>query len=398
MSGTSYQVSCSAQIGLGRGSYSAASPTSSRAQLGLAPELAQRLARLLARGGQLAFELDRLANRGMWVLTRADDAYPARLKKLLLAQAPPVLYGAGPQAPLADKALAVVGSRDASDSALQFAQALGRRCARQQVAVVSGAARGVDQAAMFGAIDGGGTAIGVTVDPLERLVQRRDLRGPLTDETLTLVTPFSPSARWHAGNAMRRNRLVYAMSHAAVVVATAAEGGGTWSGAIENMQRGWVPLHVRVDGTPGTRELVRYGGLPLHVASLDDLDLAALFDARPRTLLAVPAAVSDSEDALQALETGDVTGGSSGAAPPSDDALLRESASLDAFAAVWPLLRTYLQEPRMERDVAEALGLRPGQARAWLLRAVDEGLVDVAPKRRKVYLARGADGGQLSLG
>jgi predicted Rossmann fold nucleotide-binding protein DprA/Smf involved in DNA uptake len=53
-------------------------------------------------------------------------------------------------------ALAVVGSRDASEDALEFAHKLGQQCARQQVPLVSGTARGVDQAAMSGALDGGG--------------------------------------------------------------------------------------------------------------------------------------------------------------------------------------------------------------------------------------------------
>jgi DNA processing protein len=306
-----------------------------------------------------------------------------------------VLFGAGPQAPLADRALAVVGSRHAPEDALEFARALGRRCARQQVLVVSGAARGVDQEAMLGAIDGGGAAIGVTVDPLERLVRRRELRAPIADDTLTLITPFHPSARWHAGNAMRRNRLIYAMSHGAVVVATAAGSGGTWAGAIENMERGWVPLHVRADRTAATEELIRRGALRLASAGPEGLDIAALFEARVATLLSDRAALPDEGDgspespAERPRETG---------LDALSDNDARDGGSRDAFHLVWPLLREYLQEPRIERDVAEALRLQPRQARAWLLRAVEEELVEVQAGRRKLYVARGADGGQLSLG
>lgn len=70
---------------------------------------------------------------------------------------------------------------------------------------------------MTGALSYEAPAIGVTVDPLERLVRRRELRVAITDELLTLETPFTPSARWHAGNAMRRNRLIYTLAQAAVV-------------------------------------------------------------------------------------------------------------------------------------------------------------------------------------
>ena len=63
--------------------------------LGLGPADSERLVQLLARGGQLAFELDRLRSRGLWVVTLADEAYPERLRDRLTVDAPPVLFGAG---------------------------------------------------------------------------------------------------------------------------------------------------------------------------------------------------------------------------------------------------------------------------------------------------------------
>ncbi len=62
---------------------------------------------------------------------------------------------------------------------------------------------------------------------------------------------------------MRRNRLIYVLSRAAVVVASSLEKGGTRSGALENLKARWVPLHVRDDGSPGNRRLISEGGHPL---------------------------------------------------------------------------------------------------------------------------------------
>jgi DNA processing protein len=354
-------------------------PAELRDELGVASEMAERLSRLLARGGQLAFEIERLASRGIWVLTRADDSYPPRLKKLLLGQAPPVLYGAGPQTALSEPALAVIGSRNASEAALEFARGLGRQCARQRVTVVSGAARGVDLEAMLGALEAGGMAVGVTVDPLERLVRRPALRIPLSEETLTLVTPFHPAARWQAGNAMRRNRFVYIMSQAAVVAATDAGSGGTWTGAIENIEHRWVPVYVRDDGEQGSRELIRAGAIPLAPESPSDVDVQSLFHIPLTSLLdeAQPGttASGDEKAAEVQLEPGNAT---------------------DAFWVVWPLLDACLQVPRSERDVADKLHLQLVQTRTWLNRAVDEGLVKLTARPRKLYVVR--DSEQLSLG
>ncbi len=57
-------------------------------ELGIA---AEDVGRLLARSGHLGFELERLAGRGIRILTLADTGYPWRLRDRLGRQAPPVL-------------------------------------------------------------------------------------------------------------------------------------------------------------------------------------------------------------------------------------------------------------------------------------------------------------------
>jgi predicted Rossmann fold nucleotide-binding protein DprA/Smf involved in DNA uptake len=44
---------------------------------------------------------------------------------------------------------------------------------------------------------------------------------------------------------MERNKLIYALADWAIVVASAAGQGGTWTGALENLKAGWAPLFVR---------------------------------------------------------------------------------------------------------------------------------------------------------
>lgn len=341
-------------------------------QLGFSEDPSRRLATLMSRGGQLALELERLAGLGIWLITQADDAYPEHLKSRLGRTAPPALFGAGPRSPLADRAIGVVGSRDASEDALAFAAGLGAEAARQGFAVVSGAARGIDITAMFGAIDAGGAAIGMTVDPLEKLVRRSDLRTAIADEQLTLATPFHPSARWHQGNAMRRNRLIYALSSATVVVTTAAGSGGTWAGAIENLKADWVPLHVRDDGSPGNRLLISEGGRPL-ARLIDGLEIETLVEATQDSLLEPPGEPSPPQPI-----------------PPESPA--------SAFEAVWPLMAIALDQPRKEKEVADLLELQPSQARAWLAQAVEQGLVEVG-KRPKLYslTGQGSRAAQLHL-
>ena len=43
---------------------------------------------------------------------------------------------------------------------------------------------------------------------------------------------------------MGRNRLIYTLADYAVIVASDAESGGTWAGAVETLKNGWIPIFV----------------------------------------------------------------------------------------------------------------------------------------------------------
>lgn len=196
--------------------------------LNITPALAERISALLARGGQLAIELERLGALGIWALTRVDPQYPSRLKERLKGLAPPVLFGAGAPETLNDRGIAIVGSRDVDASGSAFASELGRLCARSGVTVVSGGARGVDRLAVDGALEQGGQAVAVLADSLQESLRRKELRNSVLSGRLTLMTASAPSARFTVAAAMGRNKLIYALSSAAVVVSSGFDTGGTW--------------------------------------------------------------------------------------------------------------------------------------------------------------------------
>ncbi len=377
------------------------------AEFGLPRELARRLVALLARGGQLAFGLERLTSRGLWLLTRADDEYPPLWKRRLRAQAPPVVFGAGSQSLLDQRSLAVVGSRDVDPSGLEFAEMVGRRCARDGLAVVSGAARGVDITAMLAVIDSGGSSVGVLADSLEKTAQRRELREPIIDGNLTLITPYHPAARFNVGHAMRRNALIYCMAEAAVVVASSRQKGGTTAGALENLKAAWVPLYVRDDGSEGNAALIRQGARPFPSEELDPeapLPLRAA-DEQPTELAIADAkirvgkpfvAVEASPPLQKEPPAVDETAVEAPEASPAEldstvqtDGVPAEADVADVFVFVWPRLAAYLLDERSEREVAERFQLELSQTRAWLKRAVAEGLVQrLASKKRYVVTER----------
>ena len=211
---------------------------------GIDGETADRLARLADRAGPLALELDRLSGRGVWAVTETDDAYPSRLRERLGPIAPPLLFGAGRRDLLSTGGLAIVGSRDAGEEALDFTTEVAAACVRGGMSVISGAARGVDSVAMSISVDHGGWAVGVLADSLERRIREPAVRRWMSEDQLCFVTPYRPSAGFSVGGAMGRNKIIYALSDAALVAAATKGSGGTWAGAVEALGSGWTSVLV----------------------------------------------------------------------------------------------------------------------------------------------------------
>src|SRR5450759_5520205 len=234
----------------------------------------QRLVRLLARGAAMALALEAWLSRGMWVLSRNDDAYPRRLRELD-RRSPPLLYGAGDASLLSASghSLAVVGSRDIDARSVEYTQRVGRACGSEGITVTSGGARGVDNQAVGAALERGGGAIAILADGLGRAAVSGENREWLEEGDLVLASPYYPEAGFNVGNAMARNKYIYAMVDAALIVSTSHGSGGTWSGAIEALKRGSPPVFVRTeDGAPdGNFRLLEEGARAFPEPHWEDL-------------------------------------------------------------------------------------------------------------------------------
>ncbi|HZE72640.1 MAG TPA: DNA-processing protein DprA [Pyrinomonadaceae bacterium] len=226
---------------------------------------ADRFARLVNRGFQLAQAVERWQARAIWLAGQTDEEYPKRLKQRLKESSPPIIYGCGDRAIIETGGLAVVGSRDVDSWLVDYTVAIGRETARAKRTLVSGGARGIDQAAMRGALEAGGNATGVLADSLERAALNREHRNLLMESKLALISPYDPSAGFNIGHAMQRNKLIYALADAALVVNSDYEKGGTWAGAVEQLDKlHFVPVYVRTEGETGQglEALRRKGALP----------------------------------------------------------------------------------------------------------------------------------------
>lgn len=248
-----------------------------------APFGRERLDLLLNRGLQLSQAVERWTARNLWVVSRADPAYPKRLKMRLKEDAPPLLYGCGEINLLSKGGLAVVGSRQVDEELIRYTEAIGKLVAEAHSPLVSGGARGIDRAAIRGALQARGSAVAVMCDSLERAALAQENREPLMDHHLILVSPYDPAAGFNVGNAMQRNKVIYALADAGLVVTSDFEKGGTWAGAIEQLTKlRLVPVYVR-DGKHtgrGNSAIVQRGGIPWPNPATGE-EVAALLNSAP---------------------------------------------------------------------------------------------------------------------
>lgn len=339
-----------------------------------------RLKSLLARGFLLSQAIERWHTRAIWVVSRADAEYPRRLKTRLKDDAPPVLYGCGDATILDTGGLAVVGSRHVDDALVEYTEGIGRLTAKARRTLVSGGARGIDQAAMRGALEAGGKVAGVLADSLERAALNREHRNLLMDGQLVLISPYDPSSGFNVGHAMQRNKLIYALADAALVVSSDYEKGGTWAGAVEQLEKlQLVPVYVRSNGETGKglEALRNKGALPWsNPETPEALSEALAVEVSPRK--AAPGQneffSSVREESKQAYEIPQSLLPINDFCPPlSVESPLAPADEL--FAKVRELLGK-MKTPKTDAEVAADLHVSNSQAKEWLQRLVKEGVME----------------------
>lgn len=168
-------------------------------------------------------ERERASRHGLRILTELDAGWPEALAPMW--DPPLALYTEGTALP-PSRAIAIVGSRRCTPYGTALARRLAADLARRGWWIISGLARGIDQAAHEGALEGEGYTAAVLGHGLERthppeavgLRRRIAKRGCILSEFPLGRPPDRQSFP-------QRNRLVAALCQAVVVIETDNEGG-----------------------------------------------------------------------------------------------------------------------------------------------------------------------------
>ena len=204
------------------------------------------------------------ARKDIFIITMADALYPERLRNIY--QPPLLLYGKGAM-PLFDEeaAVAVVGTRSCTPYGIHCAEKLGYELTQQGGMVVSGMAKGVDGAAMRGALRFGGFTCGVlgggvdVVYPAENRRLYEDIAA-----TGVLLSEYPPQTLPEAWHFPVRNRIISGLSVAAVVVEAPVKSGAliTAENAMEQGRDVFaIPGPVDAPNSAGCHRLIREGAI-----------------------------------------------------------------------------------------------------------------------------------------
>ncbi len=243
------------------------------ARYGTAAAALEALPELARRGGGRAIklcpvaaaeaELAAAAAVGAQPLASCEAAYPPHLAAL--PDPPPLIYVLGDAARLASPAVAIVGARNASASAIRYTRRLAGDLGRKGLLVASGLARGIDTAAHTGALDAGAGTVAVLAGGVDVVYPAEN--SALYDAICAqgaVISEMPPGIKPQARHFPRRNRLISGLA-LGVVVIEAAERSGSLITARFALEQGREVFAV--PGSPmdprcrGSNRLIRQGAM-----------------------------------------------------------------------------------------------------------------------------------------
>jgi DNA processing protein len=262
---------------------------------GSAREAIARLPDLARRGGasrqpricseqDARGELAACKTLGISVLAPEEAGYPPRLAGI--DDAPPLLGVRGALETLMRPMIAIVGSRNASGAGLKFASALARELGEAGFVVISGLARGIDQAAHRASVASG--TVAVLAGGHDRIYppEHEDLLAAIVDTKGAAISEMPLGHEPRARDFPRRNRLISGAALGVVVIEAAQRSGSLITARMAAEQGREV---FAVPGSPldpraaGTNDLLKQGATLVTEAS-DVIQAVAPIMERPAML------------------------------------------------------------------------------------------------------------------
>lgn len=283
------------------------------------------------------------------VIPLGDARYPGAL--LDSPDPPLVLFAQGQLGWLGQRAVALVGSRNASDAGLEIAYQWAQALSHAGWAVVSGLARGIDAQAHRGALLGTSGTIAVMGSGPDVIYPsgHRQLAQQIAAQGL-LLSEYPPGTGALPSHFPQRNRIITGLCQGTVVIEAQLQSGSLISARLaleSNREVMAVPGSIHNPNSQGCHALIKQGAAL--VESVDDIR-AILGDRLPAGVLppthaANPPAQTPNDSPHAALE----------------QALGNETLLMDELAARTGLSAAELQTQLLELELTGRVRRHPGQ-------------------------------------
>jgi DNA processing protein len=278
---------------------------SAGAALNALPDLVRRggasgPARICSREDALR-EVEAARGVGVRFVAAGEDGYPPRLATI--DDAPPLLAIRGNTDALMGAMIAIVGSRNASAAGMKFAQTLAHDLAQAGFIIISGLARGIDQAAHRASVRTGTVAVLAGGHNRIYPAEHEDLLQAIVTDAGAAISEMPIDHGPRAADFPRRNRLISGASVAVVIVEAAHRSGSLITARMAAEQGREVfavpgsPLDPR---TAGANDLIKQGAA-LVTSAEDIINVVNPILSRPiETPLEEPGGGGFGEDAGEA--------------------------------------------------------------------------------------------------
>ena len=205
-------------------------------------------------------EMVRCEKLGAQLIAMGEQEYPALLRAV--DQCPPLICLLGNPAILAQKSIAIVGSRNASIAGLKLTQRFAHQLGDAGYVTISGLARGIDTAAHKASMEFGTAA--VFAGGVDRVFPDENIRlaKEIVESGGALISEMPIGWQPRAQDFPRRNRIVTGLAQGVVVVEAARRSGSLISARLANEMGRTV---FAVPGSPldprshGTNSLIKQG-------------------------------------------------------------------------------------------------------------------------------------------
>ena len=339
-------------------------------------------------GGPIDWDAEfALARRyGVEMLTIGDKGYPERLRNS--PGAPLVLYVKGNVEALSAASVAIVGTRRATTYGKDQAYRFGRDLAAAGWCVLSGLALGIDAESHRGALDAGGTTVGIIGSGLDRFYpeENRALAREIVEKGGAVVSEFPFGRSPDVQTFPQRNHVVAALSSGVLAVECPVKSGTLLTTSFAaDLGRPVMALPGRVDSrsSAGCLNLIREGARLVRCPADVIEELSALFatGAKPGAEKEKEPAVSQSEFAALAGEQD----AKSAAAPekPSRGEEIEKRAPLPPFSIEEAIVMRNVDAEGVSLDrLVEMTGLAPSKLNSIVMTLRLKGRLRFLPGNR----------------